>query len=54
MDHLGAVLQDIRALVERRIGTGRLADYNRALARVDPDKFLPVYVCFALSFGRIS
>lgn len=39
MDHLEAILEDIRALIEPQIGTGRVADYIPALARVDPDKY---------------
>ncbi len=39
MSRLEAILEEIRALVEPQIGTGRVADYIPALARVDADKY---------------
>ena len=39
MAHLKTILEETRALIEPRIGTGRVADYIPALARVDPHKF---------------
>ena len=39
MARLKAILEETRALIGPRIGTGRVADYIPALARVDPHKF---------------
>ncbi len=39
MEHLEAILEETRALIAPKIGTGRVADYIPALARVDPGKF---------------
>ena len=39
MTDLKAILEETRAFLEPRIGTGRVADYIPALARVDPRKF---------------
>lgn len=39
MTDLAAILQQTRAAVAPQLGTGRVADYIPALARVDPDKF---------------
>ena len=39
MARLKTILEETRTLIEPRIGTGRVADYIPALARVDPHKF---------------
>ncbi len=39
MARLTAILEETRAFIEPQIGTGRVADYIPALARVDPHKF---------------